>query len=289
MLPLSSPTFPSAPAATVPEVISPFSTLVVCMGCSPIIIPFVVTVCVSVTVLTCGQGITVARVIVTALVVMNVLKPTILSSIEVIISPPTPPSIICMKASPPLTLPPPFVMSTGTSLPISCPLPTLTTGHTYTTGTSLPSLAPKVHEIVLPLLSMSPGQVKSLYGYLWLNSFHLNHIPAYQVAGPVQPVGAVHTNQLVPDHSLHSLVEIVHHPLVGHLVPLGEDLAVLDTQLLQLLCLIVSTQQSYSGRPTDLLLLLPAGVGQVHHQPQLGHVLHQLIQVPSVNTWPNLL
>lgn len=60
-----------------------------------------------------------------------------------------------------------------------------------------PGTQTQVHHVVLPLHVVSTARVEQLYGLLWIQPIHVDQVPADQVAGSVQAMCAVDSDQPV--------------------------------------------------------------------------------------------
>uniref|UniRef100_UPI003AAE868F uncharacterized protein n=1 Tax=Centroberyx gerrardi TaxID=166262 RepID=UPI003AAE868F len=98
----------------------------------------------------------------------------------------------------------------------------------------------QVFQIVLPLDVVTPRRVEELHGGLGVQPVHVDQVPADQVAGAVEPVGAVDSDQLVvvrvvPEEPAHRLFEAQDRGVAGNVMTLCQDFdtlrAVIDEQL----------------------------------------------------------
>jgi len=118
-----------------------------------------------------------------------------------------------------------------------------------------------VLDVVFSLLLVASCQVESSNSSLRLPVFLLNEEPGYQVARPVEPVSAVHSDQTSSLLGrLDSRVELLHTILRGKCaVTRHLDLDVTPAKLLAVSSFVVTV-----------------GVGQVHNVLQGGDGLAQL-------------
>lgn len=87
----------------------------------------------------------------------------------------------------------------------------------------------QVMQVVLPLNGVTAGRVKQMHRLPGVHPIHVDQIPADQVPGAVQAVGAVHANQLIvllilPQEAADGAFEAQDGVITGNLVTSREDL-----------------------------------------------------------------
>ena len=110
----------------------------------------------------------------------------------------------------------------------------------FSLGLSLPPLGPKVLEVVPALLVVAPGRVEGGDGGVRLQPRLLDHPATHEVAGPVEAVGAVNSNQSRLRAFPHSREELIHSLFAGHNMTRHVYFLVNQAKLLTVLRLIVS-------------------------------------------------
>ena len=112
----------------------------------------------------------------------------------------------------------------------------------FSSRRGLPSFAPQMVQIVLPLLIVPPGFIKCSDGFLWFPALFLYEISGYQIPRPVEAVGAVDPYQPPLSLRLQDLsVEFLHTGLTRDRAATSHaDLDVAPAQLLAVIRLVVA-------------------------------------------------
>ena len=135
----------------------------------------------------------------------------------------------------------------------------------FSLGLCLPPFCPEMLEVVSALLVVAPGRVEGGDGGLRLQPRLLDHPATHEVAGPVEAVGAMNSNQggLWLRTLAHSREELFHNLFTGHNVTGHEYFPVNQAELL-----------------TVPRLIIFVCVCEVNNHFQVGHLALELSEVP---------
>lgn len=129
----------------------------------------------------------------------------------------------------------------------------------------LPALGPEVLEVVPALLDVAPGRVEGGDGDVRIQPRLLDHPATHEVSGPVEAVGAVHSDEagLWLRTLVHSREEFLHNLFIGHNMTRHEYFSVNQAELLAVPGLIIF-----------------AGVCKINDNFQVRNLSFELLEVP---------